>query len=88
MGNDQSCGIYRIGIVRIQMHDGVVRELKEVRFFPQLKKNLILVGALEAKGFKVTFEDVVANVTKGSLVAMKGVRSQNLYYLKGSTEVG
>ena len=36
----------------------------------------------------MTFEDVVAKVTKGSLVVMKGVRNQNLYYLKGSTEIG
>ena len=67
MGNDQSSGICGIGTMRIRMHDGVVCGLKEVRFIPQLKKNLISVGVLEAKGFKVTFEDTVANVTKGSL---------------------
>ena len=88
MGNDQSCGVCGIGTVRIRMHDGVVRELKDVRFVPQLKKNLISVGALEAKGFKVTFENAVAKVTKGSLVVMRGVRNRNLYYLKGSTEIG
>ncbi|ONK81628.1 uncharacterized protein A4U43_C01F31260 [Asparagus officinalis] len=88
MGNDQSCGIYRIGTIRIQMHDGVVRELNEVRFVPQLKMNLISVRALEAKGFKMTFENAVAKVTKGSLVVMNRVRSRNLYYLKGSTEIG
>ncbi|XP_020245105.1 uncharacterized protein LOC109823228 [Asparagus officinalis] len=50
------------------MHDGVVCELNEVRFVPQLKKNLISVRALEVTGFNVTFESVVAKVTKGFLV--------------------
>ena len=49
MGNDQSCGICGIGTMQIRMHDGVVRELKKVRFVPQLKKNLISVGALEQR---------------------------------------
>ena len=88
MENDQSCGVCGIGTVRIRMHDGAVHELNEVRFVPQLKKNLISVRALEAKGFKVTFENAVAKVTKGSLVVMRGVRNRNLYYLKGSTEIG
>nr|ABD63150.1 Putative retroelement pol polyprotein, related [Asparagus officinalis] len=83
MENDQSCGICTIGTVRIRMHDGVVRELKDVRFVPQLKKNLISVGALEAKGFKVTFEDAEAKVTKGSLVVMKGVCSLELILSEG-----
>ncbi|XP_020245167.1 probable aminotransferase TAT2 [Asparagus officinalis] len=51
-------------------------------------KNLISFGALETKGLKVIFENVVAKVTKGSLVVMKRVCSRNLYYLKGSTEIG
>ncbi|XP_020243073.1 uncharacterized protein LOC109821297 [Asparagus officinalis] len=82
MGNDQSCGICGISTVRIRMHHGVVRELNEVRFVHQLKKNLISVRTLEANGFNVTFE-----TTKGSLVVMKGVYNKNLYYLKGSTEI-
>jgi len=29
------------------MFDGMIRELKEVRYVPQLKRNLISVGALK-----------------------------------------
>ena len=41
----------------------MVRELKEVRFVLALKKNLISVGALEVKGYKVTIEDGIINFT-------------------------
>jgi len=36
-----------IGTVRIKMFDGVVRDLKDVRYVPQMNKNIISVGALE-----------------------------------------
>ena len=47
MGDDHPCNMERISTVRIKMFDGIVRELKEVRYVPQLKKNLISVGALK-----------------------------------------
>jgi len=34
--------------VLIKIFDEIVRELKEVRYVPQLKKNLISVGVLKA----------------------------------------
>ena len=50
-----------------------------------MKKNLIFVGALEALGHVVSVRDGVLKITRGSMVVMKGVRRNNLYYLKGST---
>ncbi|KAH9741104.1 Integrase catalytic domain-containing protein [Citrus sinensis] len=85
MGNDQHCHTMGIGTIRLKMFDGMVRELKEVRFVPALKKNLIFVGALEAKGFKVTIEDGTMKFTLGAMVILQGVRRHNLYYLKGGT---
>ena len=46
------------------------------------QRNLISVGTLEALGLVVSIRDDVLKMTKGS---MKGVRRNNLYYLKGST---
>ena len=88
MGNDHVCPIGGIGSVRIRMHDGVVKELKEVRFVPQLTKNIISLGTLEAAGYRVILEDATVKVTKGSMVVMRGVRENNLYYLKGKTVIG
>jgi len=39
------------------MIDGMVRELKEVRYVPQVKKNLISVDALEALGYAISIRD-------------------------------
>ena len=69
------------------MDDGIVRELKEVRYVPQLKRGLISVGALEALGLVISVRDGVLKMIKGSMVVMKGVRRNNLYYLKGGTVV-
>ncbi|KAH9722810.1 hypothetical protein KPL70_006849 [Citrus sinensis] len=85
MGNDQLCRTMGIGTIRLKMFDGMVRELKEVRFVPALKKNQISVGALEAKGYKVTIEDGIMKFTHGAMVILQGVRRHNLYYLKGGT---
>ena len=47
MGNDGACQMKGIDIVRIKIFDGVVRDLTEVRYLPQMKKNIIFVGAVE-----------------------------------------
>ena len=65
-----------------------IRELKEVRYVPQLKRNLISVCALEILSLLVSIRDGVLKMTKGSMVVMKGVRQENLYYLKSSTVTG
>ncbi|KAH9668753.1 retrovirus-related pol polyprotein from transposon TNT 1-94-like protein [Citrus sinensis] len=85
MGNNQPCRTMRIGTIQLKMFDGMVRELKEVRFVPEIKKNLISVGALEAKGYKVTIEDGTMKFTHGAMVILQGVQRHNLYYLKGGT---
>jgi len=41
MDDDHICRMERIGTVLIRMFDGIVRELKDVRYVPQLKKNMI-----------------------------------------------
>ncbi|KAH9793687.1 hypothetical protein KPL71_004622 [Citrus sinensis] len=46
-------------------------KLKKVRFVPALKKNLISVGALEAKGYKVTIEDGIMKFTHGAMVILR-----------------
>ncbi|KAH9648687.1 hypothetical protein KPL70_025692 [Citrus sinensis] len=60
-------------------------ELKDVRYVITLKKNLISVGTLKAKGYKVTIEDSTMKFTHGALMIMQGVRHHNMYYLKRGT---
>ena len=83
--DDHTCRTEWIGDVLIKMCNGMVSELKDVRYVPQLKKNLISIGALEAQGLKGTLEDGVFKMLKGLMVILKGVRWNILLYLKGST---
>jgi len=73
MGDDRSCNMEGIGTVQIKMFDGMVRELEEVRYVPQVKKNLIYVGVLKALGHAISVRDGVLKITRGSMVVMKGV---------------
>ena len=58
-----------------------------MRFVPQLKRNLIFVGALKTLRLEESIKDGILKMTKGSMVVLKGVRRNNLYYLKGSTVI-
>ncbi|OIT03027.1 hypothetical protein A4A49_57399 [Nicotiana attenuata] len=70
------------------MHDGVVRTLTNVRYVPELKKNLISLGTLESLGCKFTGEGGVLEIFQRALVIMKAHRSGSLYTLLGSTVMG
>ena len=59
-----------------------------MRYVPQLKRNLISVGALKILGLMVSIRDGVFKMTKGSMVVMKGIHRNNLFYLNGSTVIG
>jgi len=46
MGDNRPYNMEEMCIVLIKMFDGMVRELKKMRYVSQLKKNLISIGAL------------------------------------------
>jgi len=76
-----------MGTVCIKLFDGMMIELKDARYVPQLKKNLISVGALEAQGLSGTLGEDILKMSNGSLVFLKGIRRNNLYYLKSSAVI-
>jgi len=88
MGNNVACDVVGRGTIRIKMHDGIVRTLTNVRHVPDLKKNLISLGTLEALGCKYTAEGGVMKVSRSALVVMKACRSGSLYILQGTTVTG
>jgi hypothetical protein len=47
MGNDATCSVIGIGIMKIKMFDGVVRVFEDVRHISDLRKNLISLGVLD-----------------------------------------
>ena len=86
-GNGHSCRIEGICTTRIKLFDGIIRELKDVRYTPQLQKNLISVGTLKAQGLRGTLGQGVLKIYSGSLIVLKGIQRNNLYYLKGSAVI-
>jgi len=81
MSDDHLYNVKGIGTVHTKMFDGIVQELKEVRYVPQLKRNLISIGALKMLGLVISIRDDVFKMTKSSVVVMKGIHRNNLYYL-------
>ena len=74
MGNDQKCEIFGKAKIKLKLHDGAVRFPNEVQYVPNLKKNLISVGLLESKGFKIAMENGTLKVLHGALVVMMATR--------------
>lgn len=65
-------------------YNSIVRELTYVRYVPALRKNLISIGMLEAKGIQIVMENGEFKVLKRSIVVMKSARHMKLYYLNGN----
>jgi hypothetical protein len=79
MGNGIPYKIVGVGSIRIMMFDGIVRELTDVRYVPQLKSNLISFGVLDSFGYKYASQGGALTLSKGSLVVMKATKFNNLY---------
>ena len=47
LGNNLACKVTRIGTINIKMFDGVIRNLEQVRYITELKRNLIFLGMLD-----------------------------------------
>ena len=55
LGDDASYAIKGTGSISFQLDSGIVLHIEEVLYVPGLKKNLIYVGTLESKGYRVLF---------------------------------
>jgi len=62
--------------------------LTEVQHVPDIHKNLISVGSLEAKGYRVVIEAIVIKISREAVVFMKGTKHHNLYYPQGNSVTG
>lgn len=88
MGNNAACKVAGVGTIKIKMFDGIVRTLGNVRYIPDLKKNLISLGTLDSSGCTTSVREGIMKICKGSMIIMKGQRMGNLYKLIGTTVEG
>lgn len=65
-GNNKSCSVVGRGSVRIKMFDGVERILKNVRYIPELKRNLISLGMLGREGITSSLKTVFSECQRVS----------------------
>ncbi|XP_012840360.1 PREDICTED: uncharacterized protein LOC105960702 [Erythranthe guttata] len=65
LGNNDVCDVKGVGSVRIKMLDGIDRIMPEVRFVPQVKRNLISLGFLDKSGHTFSGDDGILEVSKG-----------------------
>ena len=65
LGDDQPCDIIGKGVVKIKLN-GSTWELKDVRYVPDLRKNLISVGQLASEGYTTTFHGDDWKISKGA----------------------
>ena len=68
------------------MFDGVVQTLTRVRHVLGLKRNLISLGTLHAKGYRYSSQGGGLNVSKGAVVVLNGEMSRGLYKLVGNVQ--
>ena len=69
--NNKPYQVKGIGSIRIRMHNGVEKVLSNVRFIPELKRNLISLRALHELGYVIKLEASLVKVMRGSLLVMK-----------------
>ena len=64
MGNDVYCKITSLSNIRIKMFDGVARTLCDVRYVPEVEKNLISLGTLDSNSYSYKSEGGVMKVAR------------------------
>ena len=84
LGNNLACKVTRMGTINIQMFDDKTRELKQVRYVLELKRNLISLGMMDKMGCSIKAENGKIEVQNKGEIIMKGVRRYGLYVLVGS----
>ncbi|KAM6598726.1 hypothetical protein CsatA_018335 [Cannabis sativa] len=68
------------------MHDGQVRLIQEVRYVPELKRNLLSISELTSRGCTIKIDSSM-KVMRGTRIVMKGDIKNGIYYVQGETIV-
>jgi hypothetical protein len=71
MDNDAKCKVIGIGTIKVRTIDRVVKTLTNVRYVPNVKKNMISLGTLDSLSYNYSAKDRVMEIAKGALVVMK-----------------
>ncbi|KAK2447548.1 secreted RxLR effector protein [Trifolium repens] len=87
LGNNKACKVQGMGSIRLKMFDDRDFLLKNVRYIPELKRNLISISMFDGLGYCTRIERGVMRISHGALVIAKGSKINGLYILDGSTVI-
>jgi len=87
LGNNKACKIQGMGTIRLKIFDDRDFLLKNVRYIPELKRNLISMSMFGGLGYCTRIECGMMRISHGELVITKGSKVHGLYILKGSTVI-
>ncbi|KAE8668465.1 Flavonol synthase/flavanone 3-hydroxylase [Hibiscus syriacus] len=84
--NDHTLEIIGVGTIKLKMHDGIIKIVRDVRHVKGLTKNLLSYGLLDNNASKIETWKGIMKVFHGALVVLKGEKiATNLYMLKRET---
>ena len=85
LGNNKTCDIKGIGSITIKNHDENLKILQEVRYVPDLKRNLLSIGMFDKGGYSVQIDGGNMRISKGSQTVIRGKLDNGLYVLDGKS---
>lgn len=89
MGKNQACRIEGVGFLKIHMFDGVNHTLTQVRFKPNMRKNLISLEELDSHSLEWrSSKSVLYVILCDKKVILWFYKRNNLYLLKNITIFG
>ena len=65
LGDDTICDMICIGNIQLEMFDGSIKTLKDVRFILDLKRNLISIGQLDKSRLSCKIDNGKITVSRG-----------------------
>jgi len=87
MANNSYSEVKGIGSVRFVKKDGTSIVLQGVRYIPEISRNLISMGTLEAEGYEFKGNHGILRVMQDSNEFIRGRRRASLYILEAQAEM-
>lgn len=88
MGNKTVSKVKGVGTIRIKNEDGLTVLLTNVRYIPDMDRNLLSLGTFEKAGYKFESENGELKIILGDQTLLKGRRYETLYLLDFKIDTG
>ena len=72
LGNNKACKVQGIGQIRLRMFDNKEMLLHNVRYVPELKRNLMSISMFDVMGYSTKVEGGMMKVSSGASVIARG----------------